>query len=565
MVASALIQLAPHVTVIQSTVPKEDANTVLTLIPDIFELESSTNESVVLCGKSSTSSIIFLHAPPAIQDQVVPLVVTEEQIEKARERCNDMGNEMAEDISVNSRLGVCNLCLIRLCGGSFILFTPPSLAASRTGRTLITRALTKSFAEVNSETEQEEIEVTNRESNGEMVDIQVERESPDERNGSAIMEEQDYPLAKFPSLAVSVLEKNGDFVAGFPINSQDAVPVETDLFKGRMLMLVKPLRPEDDPYWTERLFSKKKRRFVFQLQGKFKRVPQGTLYAGGEISDQMKLGLVAKGICGLLLKFIKSVAPDTHYSFGDSNDKEKPHIVVPAWSFFERLVVTKPGEVPPEMGEEFVESEESLAARQYKKSQANWNTEDTYSMSFYTMYLDFAKWQVVQIPVTSDLDLKTFWSNSFLRIVLFENTTPPKDGRHLQKDNAYFFAVEVRLVCMLSMSPFISVSHLLYSNWKLRHVSVARQDDEVEDREETPQMPWDKPRSGSLRLLKDSGRQESGAFLAETYGDDLFFDAEEESSLHELEDESFHPTAGLSIKAIDRYSLDDRHYLPSHD
>jgi hypothetical protein len=257
------------------------------------------------------------------------------------------------------------------------------------------------------------------------------------------MEEQEYPLAKFPSLAVSVLEKNGEITTGFPINSQDAVPVETDLFKGRMLMLAKPVHPEDDPYWHERLFSKRKRRFVFQLQGKFKRAPQGTLYAGGEISNQMHLGLVAKGICGLLLKFVKAGSPDTHYSFGDSKDKEKPHIVVPAWSFFERLVVTKPGMEPPELGDEFVETEEAMAARKNLKSQPHWNTEDTYSMSFYTMYLDFAKWQVVQVPVTSDIDLKTFWGNSFLRIVLFENTTPPKDGRHLQKDNTYYFAVEV--------------------------------------------------------------------------------------------------------------------------
>jgi hypothetical protein len=40
-------------------------------------------------------------------------------------------------------------------------------------------------------------------------------------------------------------------------------------------------------------------RYVFQLilqiQGKFKRQPRGVLYAGAEVSEPMKLGLLAKG------------------------------------------------------------------------------------------------------------------------------------------------------------------------------------------------------------------------------------------------------------------------------
>lgn len=93
----------------------------------------------------------------------------------------------------------------------------------------------------------------------------------------------------------------------------------------------------------------------------------------------------------------------------------------------------------------------------------------------------------------------------------------------------------------------------------MRHVSVLPQGDQGEDREETPQMPWEKPRSGSFRLLKDSGRQESGAFLAETYGDDdLFFDAEEENSLHEMDEESFHPTLdSRSRSSVDMLSTID--------
>jgi hypothetical protein len=287
--------------------------------------------------------------------------------------------------------------------------------------------------------------VSSVEQNG-FVQVPVSQESPIVNepltNGTAIMEAEP---PKFPSLAVSLLEQNGTLQPGFLLNSREAVLVETDLFVGRMLMILRPIDPDDDPYWNDRIFVKRKRRVVLQLQGKFKRAPIGTVYAGGEISDQMRLGLVAKGICGILLKLVKSVAPDTHYSFGDNGAKENPHIVIPAWSFFERLVVTKPGEEPPELGQDFFEPEESVAARKNLKSRAQWNTDDTYSMSFYSMYMDLVKWQIVQLPVTSDIDLKTFWGNSFLRIVLYENTTPKKDARHLQKDNTYFFVIEVRL------------------------------------------------------------------------------------------------------------------------
>lgn len=71
--------------------------------------------------------------------------------------------------------------------------------------------------------------------------------------------------------------------------------------------------------------------------------------------------------------------------------------------------------------------------------------------------------------------------------------------------------------------------------------AVEKKEEEEEEGEEAP-MPWEKQRSGSVRLLKDTGRQDSGAFLADLHEDDLFFDAEDGESLHEIEQESFHPT-----------------------
>ena len=42
--------------------------------------------------------------------------------------------------------------------------------------------------------------------------------------------------------------------------------------------------------------------FVLQIQGKFKRQPRGVLYAGSEVSEPMKLGLLAKGyVCHVVI------------------------------------------------------------------------------------------------------------------------------------------------------------------------------------------------------------------------------------------------------------------------
>ena len=144
-------------------------------------------------------------------------------------------------------------------------------------------------------------------------------------------------LPDFPTLEVGVLGRNNEMQQDFPINSPTPVPIETDLFKGHMLLVMRPENPLDDPFWNEKVFSKRKRRvsveckddplyvhvhshvvntekhshmdclsfslththaslqLIIQIQGKFKRKPNGVVYAGAEVSDQMKLGLVAKG------------------------------------------------------------------------------------------------------------------------------------------------------------------------------------------------------------------------------------------------------------------------------
>jgi len=103
-------------------------------------------------------------------------------------------------------------------------------------------------------------------------------------------------LPTFPSLDVRLMQKGGQLEPDFPLNTREGVPFETDLFQGKVLFICRPPGdPErEDPFWNERIFKNKQRRVIMQVQGKFKQEIKGILYAGGEISEPMKLGLISK-------------------------------------------------------------------------------------------------------------------------------------------------------------------------------------------------------------------------------------------------------------------------------
>ncbi len=247
----------------------------------------------------------------------------------------------------------------------------------------------------------------------------------------------------FPTLRTLVLSRDGQYIP-FPLNSQTPIPIETDLFVGRLLLVMRPINPHDDPYWNERIFSKKKRRVIMQLQGRFKYKPKGTIFAGMEISDPMNLGLIASGLCNIILKMTKSFNPALHYSFGEAN-KEKAHICFPASTFFEQLVVTPPGQVPPLMGTEFDEPVEVAQLRKAYKTKIDWNTDDTYSMSFHSMYVDFPSWSIVRLPIGRDISLQTFWGNASASVVMYELDDSIKEQkRHTLTGKTYLLGVEMK-------------------------------------------------------------------------------------------------------------------------
>lgn len=290
-------------------------------------------------------------------------------------------------------------------------------------------------------------------------------------------------LPKFPSLDVRLLDKNGSY-APFPLNSPVPIPIETDLFCGKMLVVLRPPNPEqDDPFWNERIFSHRQRRVIIQIQGKFLRKPRGIVYAGAQVSDPMKLGLITRGVCSVLLRLVESFKKDVHYSYGTA--VEAAHIVAPAYSFFERVVVTPDGETPPPMEETFPESQESIAQRKVANGM-EWNTTDTYSFSFFSMYIDLALWKLVNIPATGDLRLQTFWGNSMLNICMYEKLGD--SPQHLDNEKNFVFSLQAA-----------------YVDKEDNELQLTRRGGDGSDTDSVALLPWsERKRSGSESIPLDS-------------------------------------------------------------
>ncbi|GAX14092.1 hypothetical protein FisN_8Hh072 [Fistulifera solaris] len=251
------------------------------------------------------------------------------------------------------------------------------------------------------------------------------------------------PPSLLPSLQATWLPQTNTHTTNtaFPLNATQPIPFQNELFDGHCLMVIKPLPPNQDPYWHTRLFAQKKRRIVWQIQGTFRQVPQGVLYAGAELLQPMRLGLVTQGVARLLLKLVQRFHSNVHYSFGTDDDEEMAHIVIPAFTAMEKWIVTPPSQTPPRLGDMWEETPESMQFRKETQSTGSWNTTDTYSMEFFSMYIDLAQWKLVQLPVSGDVALQTFWGDSPVNLCFYD--APPKE-KHTARNKRYAFGVQLK-------------------------------------------------------------------------------------------------------------------------
>ena len=293
---------------------------------------------------------------------------------------------------------------------------------------------------------------------------------------------------KFPMLQVQLLQhSSGQYgshtvqqqhqqtAEPFVLNDETPYEFETDLFRGKLLVLLRPAHPDDDPYWSPRLWASSspqpitnKKQIIIQVQGQFKQAPTtGRVYMGGERLRPLQLGPWMYRLTTLLLRLIQGFCPQLHYSYGgggrhprsstsrsrthrnqdDNNEHlnddttstrldDLPRIVVPAHLGWTRIHVTPAGSEPPPMTAHAFEEPDRL--QRLSQSTWEWNTRDIYSLTFSTMFFHLAHWKLDHLPVGSGTHLSTFWGSSPLRIAMYEHVPPSSfdDNHHPKEEDA---------------------------------------------------------------------------------------------------------------------------------
>jgi len=122
---------------------------------------------------------------------------------------------------------------------------------------------------------------------------------------------------------------------------------------------------------------------------------------------------------------MKTLAPFIEYSFG--TDNVLPHIVFPLNRAADRMVITPPGEEPPKLGVEMLPETDHKAKMNSTNPFPGYDDQSTYSFSWHSMYLDFMKWRVTNLPAgLLELDLHSFWQDVPMRLVTYELINPEK-------------------------------------------------------------------------------------------------------------------------------------------
>lgn len=242
-------------------------------------------------------------------------------------------------------------------------------------------------------------------------------------------------------------------------NSEPLV-LDNDLFHGQVYLMVRTpdvdskksdTKLGEEPSRVSKYFKDKKRRFEFQFQLKLKRIPTGPLFLGCELEHPIKVGAITKGLVNLLLAMVRRINPGFHYSWGvdekninpadlDSGNYEVTHLSFPLEASMDRLVITKPGEIPPKLGSELFETNESVKRRRKTGfGCVPWNLEDTFTLCLWSQYCDWIKWKSMNVPGVSPFLMSRVTGQQPIYLCVYEVACSPAEYRknrpgHLRKN-----------------------------------------------------------------------------------------------------------------------------------
>ena len=154
------------------------------------------------------------------------------------------------------------------------------------------------------------------------------------------------------------------------------------------------------------------------------------------------------------------INPGFHYSYGVKKDELDPkdlieenfeatHLSFPVEASMDRVIITKPGETPPELGSELFETNASVKRRRKMGAgSVDWNLEDTFTLSLWSAYFDWIKWKSLNVPGCRPFSLVSCVGPQpvYLNVYELPNISPQdykkKKPPHTRKDTRVYTRLE---------------------------------------------------------------------------------------------------------------------------
>eukprot|EP00980_Cylindrotheca_fusiformis_P003219 scaffold733_cov97-Cylindrotheca_fusiformis.AAC.2 len=258
--------------------------------------------------------------------------------------------------------------------------------------------------------------------------------------------EEETPKLAHPSLSsLLIMDVDGDqriFANAEPVR------ISNEWFDMDMVVMLRTPNVDDDKAvpgseWNQKVanyFRPKQRRFEFQYQVKLKKKPDNKeLFYAIQWEKPVKMGLLQRAFVTACLAFLRKTRPTVHCTVHGSTPNEegayeKPHLANHIEVGLDRVVITKPGETPPDLGGDIVEDLDHYKQRKAGKIKIDFNTEDTYTFALWNANVDWIDWKVVGIPGIKSFDLKSVLGNQSLSILLYMLDKERGNHHHYQKD-----------------------------------------------------------------------------------------------------------------------------------
>lgn len=283
-------------------------------------------------------------------------------------------------------------------------------------------------------------------------DDEIPRPPPEDNEEEQELDEEQEEMQRLARQRTAnlIVRDVGSGSTDMEMNSRAPIPFETELFSGHALFLVRT-QPQDPHYAA--LFAGKRRMFWIQVQGRFKKIPRGPVYLGGELPSRIAPGVFTRSVALVIMGLIRRLVGRVSFSFGSSveseNADELPAVAFPLYQSVDQFVETQEGEMPPELGTaDFGETEEQRVKRRHTPlGEEKYEVGRTYTFDFHTMYVDLTRWETANLPGgLNAMDLASFFDSLPLRLVAYDvrSTGLEASDSHHQRDKDYLFSFEVK-------------------------------------------------------------------------------------------------------------------------